>query len=257
MFRPVKTKKVYEEIVRQVKLLIEEGKLKPGDKLLSERHLSEQFNVSRASVREAFSALEMMGIIAIHPGEGSYVRHIPSGNMLELLSTSVQTEPVDIMHLLEMRKIIEIETAALAAVRATAEDIEEMRQSLCDMELEVAGGGHVADIDAKFHYILVRAAHNPVLLRVAQTVSQLLTANYRSMRLMLFLIPDMRRIFYEAHAAIFKAVVAKNPRLAQEKMRDHLESIQEAMCWYKHGGEEALRIYPIIYHSRHNNLMDY
>ena len=59
MFRPVKTKKVYEEIIEQIKKLIVDGQLQPGDKLLSERELSERLNVSRASVREAFSALEM------------------------------------------------------------------------------------------------------------------------------------------------------------------------------------------------------
>lgn len=252
MFRPVRTKKVYEEIVHQIKLAIEEGKLRSGDKLLSERELSEQFNVSRASVREALSALEMMGIIAIQPGEGSYVRHLPSESMLELLAASVRTEAVDILHLLEMRKIIEIETAALAAVRATAADLEELRQSLQQMQDEVAAGGHAEDIDAKFHYILVRAAHNPVLLKVAQTISQLLTSNYRSLRLALFLIPKMSEIFYQAHNEIFHAVSAKNPRLAREKMREHLHMIEEAMRWHKYGGTEILKLFPTIYNSRGN-----
>jgi len=252
MFRPVKTKKVYEEIVHQVKLSIEEGKLKPGDRMLSERDLADQFNVSRASVREALSAMEMMGIISIHPGEGSYVRHLPSDSMLETLAASVQTEAVDILHLLEMRKIIETETASLAAVRATAVDIEDLQQALNEMKLEVSSGGHVEDIDAKFHYILVRAARNPVLLRVAQTVSQLLTSNYRSLRLALFLVPNMSQIFYEAHIEIFQAIITKNPRLAREKMGEHLDTIQEAMRWYKYGGEESLRIFPMIYNSRHN-----
>nr|WP_092068797.1 FadR/GntR family transcriptional regulator [Dendrosporobacter quercicolus]NSL47231.1 FadR family transcriptional regulator [Dendrosporobacter quercicolus DSM 1736]SDL81513.1 GntR family transcriptional regulator, transcriptional repressor for pyruvate dehydrogenase complex [Dendrosporobacter quercicolus] len=252
MFRPVRTKKVYEEIVHQIKLAIEEGRLKSGDKLLSERDLAGQFKVSRASVREALSALEMMGIIAIQPGEGSYVRHLPSESMLEILATSVRTEAVDILHLLEMRKIIEVETAALAAMRATPGELEELRQSLQQMQAEVAGGGHAEDIDAKFHYILVRAAHNPVLLKVAQTISQLLTSNYRSLRLTLFLIPRMSELFYQAHCEIFEAVAAKDPRLARDKMREHLDTIQEAMRWYKHGGAEVLRIFPSIYHSRYN-----
>src|SRR3546814_2822984 len=113
----MKTKKVNEEIVHQIKRSIQEGKLKPGEKMPSGRELAEQFNASRASVREALSAMEMMGIISIHPGEGSYVRHLPSNSMLETLAASVQTESVDIFHLLEMRKIIESEIAALAALR--------------------------------------------------------------------------------------------------------------------------------------------
>jgi len=82
MFRPVKTKKVYEEIVEQIKKLIVDGKLQPGDKLLSERELSEKLNVSRASVREAFSALEIMGVISIRPGEGSFVQQVSYGGCL-------------------------------------------------------------------------------------------------------------------------------------------------------------------------------
>jgi GntR family transcriptional repressor for pyruvate dehydrogenase complex len=256
MYKPVKTKKVYEEIVHQIKLSIQEGKLKPGEKMPSERELAEQFNASRASVREALSAMEMMGIISIHPGEGSYVRHLPSNSMLETLAASVQTESVDIFHLLEMRKIIESEIAALAALRATAEDIEELRHTLAEMKNEMAAGGPAEGLDAKFHYILVKAARNPVLLKVAQTISSLLTSNYRSLRLALFLIPDMNHIFYESHCGIFQAVTAKNPQAARKMMCDHLDAIQEAMRWYKYGGEEGLRIFPMIYQTRQNKTFE-
>ncbi|MEG6584221.1 FadR/GntR family transcriptional regulator [Dendrosporobacter sp. 1207_IL3150] len=254
MFRPVKTKKVYEEIVQQIKLSIEEGKLKPGDKMLSERELSEQFDVSRASVREALSALEMMGIISIYPGEGSYVRHLPSESMLKTLVSSVQTESIDVLYLLELRKIIEVEIAALAALRATEEDINDLQQALSEMHKEVAAGVLADDIDAKFHYSLVRAAHNPLLLQIAQTVSQLLSNNYRSIRLALFLVPGMSKMFYEAHVEILEAVCAKNCELARKKMHMHLNAIEEAIRWYKYGGEEALKIFPKIYNARNSNI---
>lgn len=86
MFKQVKTKKIYEEVIEQIKKLIIDGKLQPGDKLLSERELAEKLGVSRASVREAFSALEIMGIITIRAGEGSFVRQVSYEGMLEPLS---------------------------------------------------------------------------------------------------------------------------------------------------------------------------
>ena len=118
MFKPVKIKKIYEEVIEQVKKLIIDGKLQPGDKLLSERELAEKLGVSRASVREAFSALEMMGIITIRPGEGSFVRQVSYEEMLEPLSFLLQVDIDNVMQLLEVRKILEVEVATLAATRA-------------------------------------------------------------------------------------------------------------------------------------------
>ena len=165
MFRPVKTKKVYEEIIGQIKKLIVDGKLQPGDKLLSERELSEKLNVSRASVREAFSALEMMGIIAIRPGEGSFVRQVSFEGMLEPLSFILQMEIDDIMQLLEVRKILEVETAALAALRATPADLEAIHKSLVSM-MEELRQGEIGDIaDASFHFSVAKAANNPILIK--------------------------------------------------------------------------------------------
>ncbi len=73
IIKPIKTRKKFEEIVDQITLHIDQGYLKPGEKLPSERELVERFNVSRGSIREAFSALEMMGLIEVRTGEGSYV----------------------------------------------------------------------------------------------------------------------------------------------------------------------------------------
>ncbi len=229
MFSPVKTKKVYEVIIEQIKDLIIEKKLQPGDKLPAERELSEQFSVSRASVREAFSALEMMGIITILPGEGSFVRQVSVEGLFEPLNFFLQVEIEDIMKLLEVRKILEVEIVKLAAVRAAAEDIAEMEKALDEMRaaMETNDIGDVAD--AQFHYAIVCAAHNPILNTLMNAISGLMAQTYRSSRQKLYLMAEMPESLYSGHLSIFQAIVQKDPNLAAQKMKEHLILVEQGI----------------------------
>ncbi|MDF2570910.1 MAG: lutR 1 [Sporomusa sp.] len=235
MFKPVKTKKVYEEIIGQIKKLIVDGKLHPGDKLLSERELAEKLNVSRASVREAFSALEIMGIITIRPGEGSFVRQVSYEGMIEPLSFFLQIEIDDIVQLLEVRKILEIEAAALAATRATPADLETIKNALISMLEEVRAGGIGDMADAAFHFSIAKAANNPVLIRLMNAISDLLTKTFRTSRQKLFLIENMPTLLHQSHFEIYEAIAAHNPRLAKRKMQEHLNLVEDVLIKIKTG----------------------
>jgi GntR family transcriptional repressor for pyruvate dehydrogenase complex len=235
MFKPVKTKKVYEEIIGQIKKLIIDGKLQPGDKLLSERELAETLDVSRASVREAFSALEIMGVITIRPGEGSFVKQVSYEGMIEPLSFFLQIEFDDIVQLLEVRKILEVETAALAAVRATPEDLAEIKRALISMLEEVSAGGIGEVGDAAFHFSIAQAANNPILIRLMNTISDLLTKTFRTSRQKLFLIDNMPTLLHQSHYEIYEAIVARNPRLARRKMQEHLSMVEDFLVKIKEG----------------------
>ena len=109
--KPIKTKKIYEEIVEQIKELFAQGDLKPGDKLLSEREFAERLQVSRASVREALSALEAMGLIEIKPGEGTFIRQMGVSSIIEPLALLLLMEKDQVFELFELRKILEVEAA--------------------------------------------------------------------------------------------------------------------------------------------------
>lgn len=235
MFSPVKTKKVYEEIVAQIKQLIIDGKLQPGDKLLSERELSEKLNVSRASVREAFSALEMMGIISIRPGEGSFVRQISYEGLLEPLSFLLQVEFSDISQVLEVRKILEVEIAALAALRATPETLNEIRRALDFMTEEFAAGNIGDRADDSFHLALAQATDNPLLVKVMSTITELMTNTFRASRQKLFLIDHMPQVIYNSHYGVYEAIAARDSRLARIRMRDHLTLVEENMLLLQRG----------------------
>lgn len=250
MFRPVKTKKVYEEIVEQIKELIIDGKLQPGDRLLSERELSEKLNVSRASVREAFSALEMMGVISIRPGEGSFVRKISFEGMLEPLSFLLQLEIEDIMPLLEVRKIMEVETAGLAALRATKQDIDDMAAALNHM-VEASQNDEIGDVaDAAFHFAVTRAASNPILIRIMNAISDLMVNAFRSSRQKLYLVESMPQLLYESHYGIYEAIIAKDSQLARKRMHDHLSMVEATMLELKYGGT-------ISKHNQHSIASEY
>ncbi|EAX48163.1 GntR domain protein [Thermosinus carboxydivorans Nor1] len=248
MFKPVKTRKVYEEIVEQIKQLIVEGKLQPGDKLLSERELSERLNVSRASVREAFSALEMMGIITIRPGEGSFVRQVSYEGMLEPLSFLLQVDAADVLQLLEVRKILEVETAALAALRATPQDLEDIYRAMNSM-VEQVNAGDIGDLgDAAFHCSLARATNNMVLIKVMNTITDLMNNTFRSSRQRLFLVEHMPEALHRSHCAIYEAVAAKDAQLARARMRDHLAMVEQAMLKLKNG-----KVNIVIKNFEHND----
>lgn len=240
MFKPVKTKKIYEEVIEQVKQLIVDGKLQPGDKLLSERELSERLSVSRASIREAFSALEIMGIITIRPGEGSFVRQVSFEGMLEPLSFLLHVDIDDVMKLLEVRKILEVEIAALAAERATEEDIEDIRQALNRMVEEVNAGEIGDSADAEFHFAILKAAHNPILIKLMSAVSDLMSSTFHFSRQRLLMTENMPKILYDSHCSIFQAIVQKKGKLASNLMAKHLLMIEKAMVQFKKGGVTSL-----------------
>jgi GntR family transcriptional repressor for pyruvate dehydrogenase complex len=243
MFKPVRTKKVYEEVVEQIKQLIAEGKLQPGDRLSSERDLSEKLSVSRASIREALSALEAMGVISIRPGEGSFVQQISYEGMLEPLSFLLQVDLADVMQLLEVRKILEVEIAALAATRATPEDVEDIRCALKRMvdEVNARESGDLADAD--FHFAVVKAAHNPILLKLINTISDLMANTFRFSRQRIFMIEGMPKILYESHCLIFEAIARKQPEMARKFMNEHLTMVENSILRLEPGEVPVLAEY--------------
>src|SRR5260370_23705460 len=123
---PVKSTRIYEEIVRQVKRLIAEGKLRSGDRLRLERDLVEEFMVSRTAVREALRALEGSGLIDVRAGEGAFVRDVSVESLIESLALVILPHREAVKELFEARRLLEPAIAGPAAGRATREEIAEV-----------------------------------------------------------------------------------------------------------------------------------
>ena len=150
MLKAVRKKRAYEDIVKQIRHLIEKGRLKREDQLPTERELSETFKVSRATVREAIFSLETMKLVQRRQGNGTYVIASSEEALVHPLATSLFHEKDDIIDIFSLRKIIEPEVAQLASENRTPEEIEELEEILREQEKEVAGGLNPIQTECRF-----------------------------------------------------------------------------------------------------------
>ncbi len=224
-FTPIKTKRLYEEIVEQIKKLITDGRLKPGDKLLAERELAEQFQVSRASVREAIRTLEMLGVIDIRPGEGTFVRATGTDDIIRPLAMFLAVERNSLLDMFEMRRIFETATASLAAERATEEELDHIEAMLEKMRerLNVLDPEKGEEFDAAFHYAVAEATHNSLLTKLFKTVSEEFAKANSVARRQLYHdnIQNAQKII-DQHAEILDAIRSRNSKVAGDAMLAHL-----------------------------------
>lgn len=224
-FTPIRTKRLYEEIVEQIKQLITGGKLKPGDKLLAERELADRFQVSRASVREAIRTLEMLGVIDIRPGEGTYIRGTESDDIIRPLAMFLAVERNSLLDMFEMRRIFETATASLAAERATMEELDQIEAMLENMRerLNVQDPEKGEEFDAAFHYAVAEAAHNSLLNRLFKTVSEDFAKANSVARRQLYHdnIQNAQKII-DQHSEILEAIRSHSPQAASAAMLNHL-----------------------------------
>jgi GntR family transcriptional regulator, transcriptional repressor for pyruvate dehydrogenase complex len=219
---PIKSTRIYEEIVRQVKAMISEGRLKAGDRLPPERDLAEKFVVSRTSVREALRALESLGLVEIRPGEGTFVREVSIDALVEPLALLMVSQREAIGELFEARRLLEPSLAALAAVRATPEEIQEMERILEEQAKEVAGGRTGLSQDARFHAAIGAAAHNRAITRIAHAIMDLLTQSREDS----LNTPGRPTRSHEDHRRILTAIRRHDAEAARQAMLDHIEAVE-------------------------------
>lgn len=219
---PIKSTRIYQEIVRQVKGMIAEGRLKSGDQLPPERELADKFVVSRTSVREALRALESLGLVEIRPGEGTFVREVSIETLIEPLALLMVSQREAIGELFEARRLLEPTIAALAATRATPEEIHEMERILEQQAKEIATGKTGLAEDAAFHAAIGAAAHNRAITRIAHAVMDLLTQSREES----LNTPGRPNRSHEDHRRIVAAIAARDDAGARRAMLDHLEAVE-------------------------------
>ncbi|MDD2619754.1 MAG: FadR/GntR family transcriptional regulator [Syntrophomonadaceae bacterium] len=224
-FKPIKTKKIYEEIMEQLKDMISSGELKPGERLPSERDMSDSLGVSRASVREALTALEAIGILAIHPGEGTFVRETSVSRVFEPLAMVLAVERNPGAQMMEIRRILETEAAALAALRANEENLKNIEDILDKMK-KADKIQDAVEFDLKFHYAIAEASHNTILLRMMNTVADLMHHTFRTNRENFYADELNGPRTLREHEAIAAAIRAQKPDLARDKMLEHINNIE-------------------------------
>jgi len=227
-FQPIKAKKIYEEIVEQIRGMITRGDLKPGDKLPAERDMAESLGVSRASVREALTALETVGILDIRPGEGTFVKRTSDSETFESLTLLLSVEQTPEVQMMEVRRILETESAALAAKRGTTADLQKIEDSLLVMKT-ADSISEAVDADVRFHFAIAEATKNSVLLRIMNTVADLMHQTFRQDRESLYSNPQLGARVLREHEAILEAIQARNPDEAWAKMLEHINNIESSI----------------------------
>ena len=225
MLKAVRKKRAYEDIVKQIRNLIEKGKLKRGDQLPTERELSETFKVSRSTVREAIFSLETMKLVERRQGDGTYVIASSEEALVQPLATSLFHEKDDMIDIFSLRKIIEPEVAQLASENATPEEINELEEILKEQKKEVANGKNPIQTDSDFHHLLARMARNRVLERLLFTVVDLLSKTREK-----YLQTEDRKLkSLHGHHDILTAIKNGNGTAARRAMRRHLEDVEDIL----------------------------
>jgi GntR family transcriptional repressor for pyruvate dehydrogenase complex len=219
---PIRSTRIYEEIIRQVKQMIAEGRLKSGDRLPPERDLAEKFVVSRTSLREALRALESLGLVEIRPGEGTFVRKVSVEALIQPLALIMASQREAIGELFEARRLLEPAIAALASGRATPEEIQEMERILDEQSKAIAAGNTGLAQDAAFHAAIGIAAHNRAITRIAHALMDLLTQSREES----LNTPGRPTRSHEDHRRILAAIGRRDERAAELAMREHLQAVE-------------------------------
>ncbi|AVD35672.1 FadR/GntR family transcriptional regulator [Clostridioides difficile] len=230
MFNSIASKKVYEQVIEQIQYKILNGELKKGDKLLSERELSEQMNVSRTSIREAIRVLETMGVIESRQGEGNFICTNIEKTLIEPLSMIFKLNNGTLGDILELRIILEIEIAKLASKRITSSEAIELKNIIDEMRVETNKKDNnrvLVLLDQKFHSKLATLSKNYLIQSLFMTASKLFDGFIEDAREKIIAEPFNENILLKQHEAIYNAVVENDVELACEKAKEHMDFISK------------------------------
>ncbi|EAX49022.1 GntR domain protein [Thermosinus carboxydivorans Nor1] len=223
MLGKIERVKLSEEIFQRLKDMIKNGQFGYGDKLPGEKRLAEIFGVSRTTVREALAGLEAEGWIITKQGGGTYVRRLHSAaGPIEPLTSLLGGKNVAILELMEVRKILECEVAMLAALRATPEDIIEIKAAYRNMVEAVAQGADTTISDFAFHYAVAKAAKNNTIISIISYLYELYAevvknGKYHKSK------PAGYKLILTEHEKIVKAIEQRKCHAAHRAMEIHLD----------------------------------
>jgi GntR family transcriptional repressor for pyruvate dehydrogenase complex len=214
-------------VTHQIEQLIVDGHLQPGDRLPAERELAHQFGVSRTVIREAVRALVAKSLLEVQPGSGTVVRSPTTKSVAQsmiMLLRAGQPE-VDYEKVHEVRRLLEVEIAGLAAKRRTTEDLEELEEILRESSEIQDDRNCFPECDVAFHAALARATRNELYPLLLDSMADIMIL----VRKLGFTVPGMPARALKHHRAIFEQVKAGDPRGARQAMREHLIESEDTM----------------------------
>lgn len=221
-------RKNYEIIADELRRLIESSVVQPGDKLETIDRLAARYRVGRSTVREALSHLKALGLVESRQGGGTYVRRSALAPVATL--DLLQTSGAELKQILQVRRMLEVGAAELAAQNRTEAAIRELGQIVEEMRIAI-GDEEISQIhDTNFHLAIARASGNPILEDMMSHISATLFRTIQdSRKLWLYSEKETADKLFEEHQSIFQAIRSQNAQDAAAAMIRHLGRVEDAL----------------------------
>ncbi|MFV8817500.1 FadR/GntR family transcriptional regulator [Haliea sp. E17] len=222
--KTVKPQRLYMQVADQIRRSIRTGTPAPGERLPSERDLAERFGVSRPTIREAMIALEIAALVEIRSGSGVYVAATDSAAGQPVLDQGAG--PFEI---LEARRVVEAECAALAAQRASSAQLARLAELLEEMAAENLQENMTEAADQRFHCLIAEAAGNSVLASTVDWLWQLRNDSVISTHFHQRVRLEGSRPIIEDHQRILGALQSRDAAAARDAMTVHLQRVVDTL----------------------------
>ncbi|MGB3605691.1 MAG: FadR/GntR family transcriptional regulator [Psychroserpens sp.] len=215
---------VQKSIIAKIGDLINQKNLEPGDKLPSERMLSEKFGVTRSNVRDAIQKLEFYGLLESIPQSGTFVANIGVIAMNGMIEDILRLEDPDFKSLVETRILLELKTVRLAALRRTDEDLKKMKAALDAYTQKVNDGEDAVQEDLLFHLAIAKASGNSTMNAFMLIITPGIITNFEKYHVC---DKSLAQLGVEEHNNIFDAIKNQNPQEAKQKMKEHFSVLYQ------------------------------
>lgn len=230
-FRSVQPEKISTSVTHQIELLILRGILRPGERLPSERELSERLGISRPSLREAVAELQDKGLLTSKAGAGIYVAEVLGGAFSPALIRLFAAHDEAVFDYIAFRRDMEGLAAERAARLASDTDLRVI-QTIFDKMLSAHTKRDPADealLDADFHLSIIEASHNVIMLHMMRSMYELLREGVFYNRQIMFRNRSIRDLLLDQHRAINEAIQARDPAGARAAVEAHLNFVEQAL----------------------------
>lgn len=230
-FEPIQQEKLSHGVVRQIEGLILRGILRPGERLPSERELSERMSVSRPSLREALGDLQERGLLTSKAGAGVYVADVLGSAFAPALVKLFSTHEKAVFDYISFRRDMEGLAAERAARMASDTDLKVINTIFEKMEVahQKRNPADEANLDANFHLSIIEASHNVIMLHMMRSMYELLREGVFYNRTIMFKQRTTRDTLLEQHRTINTALQARDPAGARAAVETHLNFVETAL----------------------------
>ena len=226
--KPIKPKRISDQVFEQIRELIYKGEFKAGQQILPERELAMSMAVSRTSVRNAINKLVTLGLLEHRQGQGTFVSSPDNRKGNPLAAAMMATDEATLDDLLEVRMGLECNAAMLAAQRATETDLKAIEKSLEEMEQDLEATDKIGTgSDAAFHMAVTFSTKNPVLIHLMRNFYDFLFVGIKKNLTHMYMDRTALEDVIVHHRAIFEAIQRRSSKDAFEAMRTHIHYVQE------------------------------